>query len=78
VQTTPSGPAGAPDDPLDSTATIARLRQAVAQVVVGNEVALEQLLTALLCRGHALLEDVPGARCVDPTTWTMSCAGLLA
>jgi MoxR-like ATPase len=39
---------------------IARLRQAVGGVVVGNEAALDLLLVALLCRGHALLEDVPG------------------
>jgi MoxR-like ATPase len=74
VQTTSSGPAGAPDAPLDSDATIARLREAVGQVVVGNEVALEQLLTALLCRGHALLEDVPG---VGKTLLARSLAGAL-
>jgi MoxR-like ATPase len=40
--------------------TVARIRAAVAQVVVGKEEALEQMLVALLCRGHALIEDVPG------------------
>jgi len=39
---------------------IARIRGAVAEQVVGNGEALELLLVALLCRGHALLEDVPG------------------
>lgn len=40
--------------------TISRIRRAVAGVVVGNEEALDQLLIALLCRGHVLIEDVPG------------------
>ncbi len=44
----------------DWSGTIARIRHAVAQVVVGNEEALDQLLIALFCRGHALVEDVPG------------------
>ncbi|HTW98158.1 MAG TPA: MoxR family ATPase [Acidimicrobiales bacterium] len=39
---------------------VARLRAAVESVVVGNGPALDLLLVALLCRGHALLEDVPG------------------
>ncbi len=37
-----------------------RIVDAVATVVVGGGDALEQLLVALLCGGHALLEDVPG------------------
>ncbi len=37
-----------------------RLRAAVAEAVVGHEHALEQLCIALLCRGHDLVEDVPG------------------
>lgn len=47
-------PGTAPPDPVD------RLRSAVSSVVVGHGEALDQLLVALLCRGHALLEDVPG------------------
>lgn len=39
---------------------INRIRTAVGGTVVGKEEALDQLLIALLCRGHALLEDVPG------------------
>jgi MoxR-like ATPase len=45
---------------FEVAATIARLRSAVANAVVGNEAALNQLLVALMCQGHALLEDVPG------------------
>ena len=44
----------------DSQTVFLRIREAVASVVVGNEEALDWLLIAVLCRGHALLEDVPG------------------
>jgi MoxR-like ATPase len=37
-----------------------RIRASVATTVVGKEEAVEQMLVALLCRGHVLLEDVPG------------------
>src|SRR5436190_18969697 len=46
-----------PDDPAGA---VARIRSVVGDVVVGNADALDQLLVALLCRGHALIEDVPG------------------
>lgn len=39
---------------------LARIRQAVASVIVGKEDAIDLLLVALLARGHVLLEDVPG------------------
>ena len=31
-----------------------------AQVIVGKEEAIQQVLTCFLCSGHVLLEDVPG------------------
>lgn len=40
--------------------TLARVRQAVGEVVVGKEEAVDELLIAVLCQGHVLLEDVPG------------------
>ncbi|MBP7401419.1 MAG: MoxR family ATPase [Clostridia bacterium] len=40
--------------------TIAAIRQNIGRVVVGKEFAVNLILTALLCRGHVLLEDVPG------------------
>jgi MoxR-like ATPase len=58
----------------DPTEAIARVRRAVSAVVVGNEDALDQLLVALLCRGHALLEDVPG---VGKTLLARSLAAVL-
>ena len=37
-----------------------RLRESVAQVIVGKDSTVDQLLVALFCEGHVLLEDVPG------------------
>jgi MoxR-like ATPase len=50
------------DDAFDPRTfeAIERIRTAVASVVVGKHDAVDQLLVAVLCRGHALLEDVPG------------------
>ncbi len=36
------------------------VRENVARVIVGQERVTELMLVALLCEGHALLEDVPG------------------
>lgn len=36
------------------------VRRAVATTIVGKQEALDQMLIALLCQGHVLLEDVPG------------------
>ena len=55
--------------------SLARLREAIGQAVVGQAEVVEQLLTTLLAGGHCLLEGVPGlgktllvralARCFD-------------
>ena len=37
-----------------------RIRQQVAKIVVGQDDVIEQLLIAMLSRGHCLLEGVPG------------------
>jgi MoxR-like ATPase len=39
---------------------LARLRAEVAKVVVGQDAIVSGLVIALLCRGHVLLEGVPG------------------
>ncbi len=36
------------------------LQQSIGRAVVGKEEAVEYALIALLCRGHVLIEDVPG------------------
>ncbi|WP_328824154.1 AAA family ATPase [Verrucosispora sioxanthis] len=50
-------------DPLaadPSRAALHRLRAEVAKAVVGQEGVVTGLIVALLCRGHVLLEGVPG------------------
>ncbi|HET9400752.1 MAG TPA: MoxR family ATPase [Candidatus Acidoferrales bacterium] len=42
------------------TAQAARLARAIAQVIKGKDEVIELALTALIARGHLLLEDVPG------------------
>ena len=37
-----------------------RLKENIARVIVGKEEAVELALAALLCRGHLLIDDVPG------------------
>ena len=43
-----------------SNAIVAALKENIARVVVGKNDVVELLLTALLCEGHVLIEDVPG------------------
>lgn len=40
---------------------IRRLRQNISLAIVGKEEAIDYALIALLCRGHVLIEDVPGS-----------------
>lgn len=41
-------------------ATLARVRTEVHRVIVGQEALIDRLLIGLLCRGHILVEGVPG------------------
>jgi MoxR-like ATPase len=54
------GPGGGVDTGADSRAALARLRAEVAKAVIGQEAVVTGLVIALLCRGHVLLEGVPG------------------
>src|SRR5579885_1485990 len=40
--------------------TYRQLAERIGQVIVGQENVIEQLMVALLCRGHVILEGVPG------------------
>ncbi len=40
--------------------TAERVAANVERVIIGKHNAVELLLVALMCRGHVLLEDVPG------------------
>ena len=44
----------------DSQKVMQLLKQNIGKVVVGKEDAVELMLIALVCRGHILIEDVPG------------------
>jgi MoxR-like ATPase len=46
--------------PRDARAAFGRLEQAVASVIHGKREAVRLALSALLARGHLLIEDVPG------------------
>ena len=62
----PSTPPPAPVTPAEREAgdaareALVRLRGEVAKAVVGQDAAVTGLVIALLCRGHVLLEGVPG------------------
>ena len=45
---------------MDARGWTRALTAAVGRVIYGKERVIEKLLVTLLCRGHALLEDVPG------------------
>jgi len=49
-----------PTGELDATGAVAAVAAQVGSAVIGATEALEQLLVALLCRTHVLVEDVPG------------------
>src|SRR5262249_51158167 len=42
------------------TAVFDRLRRGLADVIVGQQMVIDQILVALLAEGHVLLEGVPG------------------
>ncbi|RNL61151.1 MoxR family ATPase [Nocardioides marmoriginsengisoli] len=67
----PAGTAGADE----ARARLAAVRTEVAKVVVGQDAAVSGLLVALLCRGHVLMEGVPG---VAKTLLVRTLAGALA
>ena len=45
---------------INSGQMIRALQQSIGKAIVGKEEAIEYALIALLCRGHVLIEDVPG------------------
>ena len=47
-------------NPAEARTLAERIRAAVHTAVVGREVAVDQVLTALVADGHILLEDLPG------------------
>ena len=45
---------------LNPRQVISALKQNIGKVIVGKDEVIELLLIALMCKGHVLLEDVPG------------------
>ena len=60
---------------VDSRASLMALRDEVGKAVIGQDAAVTGLVIALLCRGHVLLEGVPG---VAKTLLVRSLAAALA
>jgi MoxR-like ATPase len=57
----PQGPAPSPGpESQRAREALGRLRAEVGKVVVGQDATVTGLVVALLCRGHVLLEGVPG------------------
>jgi MoxR-like ATPase len=47
-------------EPTDARAALARVRAEVGKAVIGQDSAVTGVLIGLLCRGHVLIEGVPG------------------
>lgn len=45
---------------MDTKQMVTQIKENIARVMVGKEEAIELVLTAMICRGHVLIEDVPG------------------
>jgi MoxR-like ATPase len=45
---------------MESRPIVQAIHQNIGQVLIGKQDAIDLLLAALLCRGHVLIEDVPG------------------
>ncbi|KQR16663.1 MoxR family ATPase [Cellulomonas sp. Leaf334] len=59
--TAPTDPTAPPHQPSEELrAALGAVRTEVAKAVVGQDAAVSGLVIALLCRGHVLLEGVPG------------------
>lgn len=49
-----------PNAPAQPRPIVYALQQNIRRAIVGKDEAIELLLIALICRGHVLIEDVPG------------------
>ncbi|MET7646402.1 MoxR family ATPase [Streptomyces sp. NPDC005426] len=60
ISTATAGTPGAVSSDAAARASLEALRSEIAKAVVGQDPAVTGLVVALLCRGHVLLEGVPG------------------
>ncbi|MGK2966428.1 MAG: AAA family ATPase [Tepidiformaceae bacterium] len=56
----PGGALSLSPQAASTAATLSRVRDEVHRVIVGQETLIDRLLVGLLCRGHVLVEGVPG------------------
>ena len=62
----------------NSCLRLEKVRESIAEVIVGQEPLVDRLLLALLCDGHVLIEGVPGvAKTLVITTLAQSMMGSL-
>lgn len=45
---------------MDTKQIVSRIRENIAQAIVGKDEVVELVLIALMSQGHVLIEDVPG------------------
>lgn len=60
TSTAPASEAAPAEQWQDIQKTISNIRQETARVIVGQDEVVEQMLVSLLCKGHCLIEGVPG------------------
>ena len=65
-----------PEEVVRAEARLARVREQLARVVLGQDCAVRELLVALTARGHVLLEGVPGTAKTLLVRALGECAGL--
>src|SRR5262245_29833085 len=54
------GPAVLPESVREVQTAFKRLKDEIRKVIVGQDEVVDQMLTAILCRGHAIVVGVPG------------------
>ena len=60
----------------EEAAPLARLRDAIGQVIIGQQYLVDRLIVGLLANGHVLLEGVPGlAKTLSVKTLAQSSRG---
>jgi MoxR-like ATPase len=69
------GPASEPADAASARDALVALQREIGKAVVGQDAAVTGLVIALLCRGHVLLEGVPG---IAKTLLVRALAGTLS
>ena len=57
---TPDASRGLPPELANLLANLQRARREIGKAVIGQNAVIEQLLIALICEGHVLLEGAPG------------------